>query len=59
MSVLAVTLATAGHDWRNQAACRSAGPALFFPVGTTPEIVAQIGQAKDICRHCPVRGDCL
>lgn len=45
--------------WRQEAACRDLDPNLFFPVGVTGPAVEQIATAKDICEHCPVRGECL
>jgi WhiB family redox-sensing transcriptional regulator len=39
-------------DWRNEAACTSEDPELFFPVG-------EDGPAKTVCRECPVRAECL
>jgi WhiB family transcriptional regulator, redox-sensing transcriptional regulator len=59
VSPRATSLANAEYDWRRRAACRAAGPALFFPVGTTSEALVEIDQAKAVCRGCPVRGDCL
>ena len=49
----------AGTDWRNYAACRDVDPDLFFPLGTVGASVAQIEQAKQICRTCPVSRPCL
>ncbi len=46
-------------DWRRSAACRGCDVELFFPVGTTGPAVDQIDAAKAVCRHCPVRVDCL
>ena len=43
-------------DWREDAACRSSDPDVFFPDG---EDVVGIAQAKAICAACPVREDCL
>lgn len=40
-------------DWRERAACRGKGPALFYPDewhGTA---------AKAVCGRCPVRAECL
>ena len=47
------------EGWRNQAACRSSDPELFFPTGSTGSYVAQIREATSICRACPVQGPCL
>lgn len=42
------------EEWRLQAACRTADPALFFP-----ERAEEAGPAKAICRSCPVQRTCL
>jgi WhiB family transcriptional regulator, redox-sensing transcriptional regulator len=46
-------------DWRHHAACRSAEPDLFFPIGTTGPAVDQIEAAKRVCRSCDVQEPCL
>jgi WhiB family redox-sensing transcriptional regulator len=46
-------------NWRAQAACQDADPDLFFPVGTGGPALIQAEEAKAICRHCPVRAECL
>lgn len=45
--------------WREQAACRSQGPQLFFPAGVTGLAETQIASAKRVCGGCPVQEDCL
>ena len=50
---------TAHANWRDDAACRDAGPDLFFPVSTTGSALRQIDEAKRICRACPAQGQCL
>lgn len=45
--------------WRLRAACRDSAPELFFPVGATGLALEQIERAKDVCRRCPVRAECL
>jgi WhiB family transcriptional regulator, redox-sensing transcriptional regulator len=45
--------------WRDQAACRSTDPALFFPVGTTGLAIDQIEAAKEVCHQCNARELCL
>lgn len=50
---------TGGTDWRDHAACREMDPDLFFPIGTAGESVVQIGEAREVCRTCPVCGPCL
>ena len=44
-------------DWRDDAACRTEDPELFFPIG--PTNTRQIAEAKLVCNRCPVAGDCL
>lgn len=46
-------------DWRHKAACRKEDPELFFPVGTSGPALAQITEAKQVCRRCPVASPCL
>lgn len=51
---------SAETDWRQRAACRdSPDPDLFFPVGNTGPALEQIEAAKQICRICQVRQECL
>lgn len=50
---------TRSADWRRRAACRDAGPELFYPVGSIGPAAEQIEQAKAICQGCPVRRACL
>lgn len=46
-------------DWRDRAACRDEDPELFFPISTGGPSLRQIALAKQVCRRCPVRSDCL
>jgi len=46
-------------DWRNHAACLQEDPELFFPIGNTGPALAQIEQAKVVCRRCEVSDTCL
>jgi WhiB family redox-sensing transcriptional regulator len=46
-------------SWHDDAACRDADPDLFFPVGTTGPALRRIDEAKQICRACPARTQCL
>ena len=46
-------------DWRERAACLNADPELFFPVGNTGPAIAQIAEAKTVCRSCSVVDVCL
>lgn len=50
---------TAPVDWRDQGACRSADPELFFPMGTADSALAQLQQAKAVCLGCAVQEPCL
>lgn len=47
------------HDWRDDARCKEMDPDLFFPAGTTGPALLQIEAAKEVCRQCTVREDCL
>ncbi|QKW23989.1 WhiB family transcriptional regulator [Kitasatospora sp. NA04385] len=49
----------AGEGWRDRAACLREDPELFFPVGVAGSALRQIECAKDVCRRCPVREQCL
>ena len=40
-------------DWRDRAACLDVDPELFFPIGNTGPALAQIEEAKAVCRTCP------
>ena len=46
-------------DWRERAACRDEEPDLFFPRGNTGPAAMQIEEAKQVCRGCDVRDQCL
>lgn len=39
--------------------CRDEDPELFFPVGTGGPALAQIAEAKAVCRRCPHTQACL
>jgi WhiB family transcriptional regulator, redox-sensing transcriptional regulator len=41
--------------WRQQARCRGADPAIFYPVSDEDEAL----EAKAVCASCPVREPCL
>jgi WhiB family redox-sensing transcriptional regulator len=45
--------------WRAAAACLSADPELFFPVGVGGGTDRQIARARRICADCQVRQECL
>lgn len=47
-------------DWQHRAACRNEDPDRFFIVGTTPEALQQIEDAKAFCHaNCGVIEECL
>jgi WhiB family redox-sensing transcriptional regulator len=46
-------------DWRDNAACLTADPELFFPVGNTGPAVEQIEKAKSVCARCTMTEVCL
>ncbi|MFF9909147.1 WhiB family transcriptional regulator [Streptomyces sp. NPDC013457] len=46
-------------SWRARAACQDVDPDLFFPVGTGAPALIQVEEAKEVCRRCPVREECL
>lgn len=47
-------------DWRAEVACRNEDPELFFPKGYDGAFnLAQIEEAKTVCRRCPVWEACL
>lgn len=46
-------------DWREQAACLTVDPELFFPVGNTGPAGEQIERAKSVCARCTVTELCL
>lgn len=48
-----------GADWRDLGLCRThPEPELWFPIGASPAAHAQTGEAKAICRQCPVIQRC-
>src|SRR2546423_4068502 len=57
--VAAPAAAEPAGDWRHRAACRDEDPELFFPVGNSGPALAQIAEAKSVCRRCPVTTECL
>lgn len=46
-------------DWREQAACRTADPELFFTSASGAAAQTHHRQAKAVCVRCPVVADCL
>jgi WhiB family redox-sensing transcriptional regulator len=59
MSVMDVTATGLRTGWLEQAACQHHDPDLFFPVSEVGPGVAQIDDAKRVCRSCPVIAECL
>lgn len=47
------------YGWMDHAACSGEDINLFFPPSAGEEHQPQIEQAKEICRRCPVRAECL
>ncbi|MEU9702644.1 WhiB family transcriptional regulator [Streptomyces sp. NPDC047981] len=47
------------NSWRAAAACQEVDPDLFFPIGVGSPALAQAEEAKEVCRRCPVRQQCL
>ena len=46
-------------DWRDKAACPTADPALFFPVGSTRPAADQTEKAQAAYARCSVTEMCL
>jgi WhiB family redox-sensing transcriptional regulator len=46
-------------QWRDDAACLTVDPELFFPVGKTGLALDQINEAKKVCARCSVTELCL
>jgi len=53
------TVDWSADDWRSNAACRSAEPDLFFPIGSTGSAIDQIEAAKRVCNACEALEPCL
>lgn len=45
-------------EWSNRAACLTAEPEQFFPVGTGGASLRETDAAKAVCGRCPVIGEC-
>ena len=45
--------------WRERAECLGSDPDMFFPVGSTGAVLAEIQAAKAVCESCPVVEECL
>jgi WhiB family transcriptional regulator, redox-sensing transcriptional regulator len=46
-------------DWRDDAACRSVDPDLFFGESGAEPTGLELAMAKAVCRNCDVRQECL
>ena len=46
-------------NWRQEAACLTRDPEMFFPTGSSGAAVRQINRAKIVCSTCPVSAQCL
>lgn len=46
-------------DWRDEAACRTADPEVFFPNAHGAAAQTAHRPAKAVCATCPVVADCL
>jgi WhiB family redox-sensing transcriptional regulator len=47
------------ENWQSRGACIGENPELFFPIGNTGPAQLQIEEAKQVCRRCEVREQCL
>jgi WhiB family redox-sensing transcriptional regulator len=45
-------------NWSDRAACLTAEPETFFPVGSTGAALDDVAAAKVICRSCAVLDQC-
>ncbi len=45
-------------DWRDLAACADFDPEWWFPLAGSG-LTQEVKMAREICRGCPVAGDCL
>ena len=45
--------------WQDKSACLTEDPELFFPIGNGAPAQLQAEEAKQVCRGCPVRTECL
>ncbi|MBV9291535.1 MAG: WhiB family transcriptional regulator [Frankiales bacterium] len=45
-------------DWSDRAACRSAEPETFFPIGVGDGALDEVAAAKAVCARCSVLVDC-
>lgn len=53
-------LASDAPNWRTASACKNVeDPEIFFPIGHSPQAIAQEAEAKKVCHQCPVIERCL
>lgn len=45
-------------EWSNRAACLSAEPEVFFPIGNGGGALDEVSAAKAICATCAVLSEC-
>jgi WhiB family redox-sensing transcriptional regulator len=45
-------------EWSNRAACLSAEPELFFPIGSAGASLDEVQAAKAVCAGCAVQPQC-
>ena len=45
-------------DWSDRAACLTAEPETFFPIGNSGAALDDVVAAKAVCRGCPVLDPC-
>jgi WhiB family transcriptional regulator, redox-sensing transcriptional regulator len=45
-------------EWSNQAACLTAEPEVFFPIGSSGGALDEVTAAKAICAACGVLSEC-
>jgi WhiB family redox-sensing transcriptional regulator len=50
--------APTSRDWKDLGPCRNEDPELFFPIGSSPQALAQEEEAKRVCWRCPVMQRC-
>lgn len=47
------------QNWREKAICRNSNAELFFPIGTTGHALEIVEAAKEVCKQCDVKKECL
>lgn len=59
MSARESMLAAGGSNgWMERAACVGLNPEIFFPIGQGVALQAQVEEALQVCRSCPVTAQC-